>query len=153
MKRTEAIEVVINKRKFYVYPFGAFKASNLSGEIISVISPLFGLLNTEMDNSVENIVAGAAGALSAVDGDKIEALLKKLLIKEQNVAVEHNGETEWLTEALADDIFCGEIQDMYVLAGYVIKTNYQSFFKKLEARFGGAIEFLKEKANNTETLI
>ena len=47
-----------------------------------------------------------------------------------------------LTEDLANEVFCEDVQDMFLLAFEVIRTNYNGFFKKLGGRFGPLIEGL-----------
>ena len=46
---------------------------------------------------------------------------------------------------LVNEIFCGEVQDMFILAFYVIRLNFNGFFKKLAGRFGKAGEALVKK--------
>ena len=41
-----------------------------------------------------------------------------------------------LTDDLADEVFCGEIQDMFLLCFHVIKLNFNGFFKRLGTRSG-----------------
>ena len=45
-----------------------------------------------------------------------------------------------MTEDLADEIFCGDTQDMFILAFDVIQANYSGFFKRLGGQFGEAIK-------------
>ena len=45
-----------------------------------------------------------------------------------------------LTEDLANEVFCTDVQDMFILAFEVIRTNYNGFFKKLGDRFGKVAE-------------
>ena len=40
MKQLEAREVVIGENRFYIRPFPAFKAANLSGELATLIAPI-----------------------------------------------------------------------------------------------------------------
>ena len=42
-------------------------------------------------------------------------------------------------------VFCGDIQDMLILAMEVVKLNYSGFFSKLAAQFGGAFESLQAR--------
>ena len=40
----------------------------------------------------------------------------------------------------ADELFCGDLQDMYQLAIKVIQLNFKGFFKKLAAQSGLDLE-------------
>lgn len=53
MRRMQTIEKVIGENTFYIRPFGAFAAANISGELAALLSPilagiapLFGGLDT-----------------------------------------------------------------------------------------------------------
>lgn len=132
---------------FYITPFAAFKAANLTGELASVLAPLLGVLAPMVnDGDLMDVDAGkAAEAMmncKTIDGDKLEKLMKKLLLG-GHIAVEvtdEDGEKEGarLDEDLANEIFCGEIQDMFVLCFHVIKLNFNGFFKKSAALSGTA---------------
>ena len=152
---------------YYITPFPAFKAANLSGELAGVLAPLLGALaplagekGGEGDVGAENKVGDestsvslmdvdvnkAAAALASVSGDKIESLMKHLLLG-GHIKVEvddPDGETEMtaLDRDMANEIFCGEVQDMFILCYYVIRLNFNGFFKKFGTRSGkpGAAE-------------
>ena len=49
-----------------------------------------------------------------------------------------------LTEDLANEVFCTDVQDMFILAFEVIRTNYNGFFKKLGDRFGKVAEWAEK---------
>jgi len=102
----------------------------------------------------------AAGALakgaSGISGDKLEHLLKKLLVQHRNISFEPVGgpfetkkssKPQLLTEDLANDMFCGDVQDMFILAFDVIKSNYSGFFEKLGNLFGDHIGAFKTLIN------
>ena len=155
LRRLEPTVVKIGEMNFYITPFGAFKAANLTGELASVLAPLLGALapviagrkenGVERDNGLLDIDAGAAAeALSnctGISGDRMEKLMRKLLLG-GNIVVElideNTGEREVqrLTADLADEVFCGEIQDMFLLCFHVIKLNFNGFFKRLGTRSG-----------------
>ena len=147
-------ERVLNGNTFYVRPFGAFKAANMSGDIFSLLAPILagfapliaGAQTDDgdagfLDMEAEKAAPLLADALSGVSGDRIEQLMIKLLLQHKNISVELEGENEAriLTKDIADDVFCGDVQDMFILAFEVIKANYSSFFKKVGGRFGGLI--------------
>ena len=152
-------EKTLGGNTYYIRPFGAMKAAGISADVVSFILPVLGaaapliggsLKDSEVD--LMNIDTEAAGktlanALPDGSGDRVEGLLKKLLTKHNNVSVTREGEEEAvnLNEDLANELFCGEVQDMFVLAVEVIKANYTGFFKNLGSRFGGVIEKLMAK--------
>lgn len=139
---------------FYIRPFGAFKAANLSGEVLSLLTPvLVGVVPALTESKdifnigSEKAASHLANSMSGVNGDKLEALLKKLLVKYENVSVQSEDETEaqLLTADIADEVFCGDAQDMFILAFDVIKVNYSGFFKKLGGQFGELINTQTKK--------
>jgi len=150
----------LNGNTFYLRPFSALKAANMSGEIMSLLTPVLAgiapiVAGAEIkgdnislfDIDAEKAAPHLANAMSGISGDKLELLLKKLLIQYKNISVELEGEKEaqHLTEDLANELFCGETQDMFILAFEVIKVNYSGFFKKLGGRFGAALNILTQK--------
>ena len=159
MKQLETHQVQIGETTFWIRPFPAFKAARLSGELASVILPIVsglapimsktgkdqGLLDIEVDGEVTNIVSEAFAALS---GDKLEQVLKHLLIEGKAISYENDetGKATLLTEDVANELFCSEVQDMFILAFEVIKTNYNGFFKKLAVQFGSVTQPEKKKA-------
>jgi len=138
---------------FYVRPLPAFTAANISGEVIGAIlpallaiGPMLGdkddptaLLDIDSEVAAKALAKGASG----FSGDKIESLLKRLLVQHKNISFETVNEKksklQILTEDLANDLFCGDVQDMFILAFDVIKSNYSSFFEKLANLFGDRI--------------
>lgn len=145
MKQLEPILETIGDNKFYITPFAAFKAANLSGELASLLVPLFSVITPFVaDNNLMNVDVKAAGEAmancTAISGDKLEQLMKKLLLGGHIVVeiVGEDGEKERnrLDMDLANEIFCGEVQDMCILCFYVIRLNFNGFFKKLAPLFG-----------------
>lgn len=156
MKQLEVTQKKIGDAMFYIKPFPAFTAANISGELANVIAPLFGgiasalggntktedIMSMEMDEAMPAIT----NAFSGLSGEKFERLMKKLLIDSKNISVEceaTEGDTKLLTYDLANEVFCGEVQDMYILCFEVIKLNFNGFFKKLGARFGNLQGLIK----------
>jgi hypothetical protein len=149
-------EKVIGENKFYIRPFAAYTATNLSGELASVITPIIasiaplianGAQNDDvslLDIDAETAAPALARGFSALSGDKIENLMKKLLTKYKNITVEldDGSDAQILTDDLVNEVFCGEAQDMFVLAFEVIKVNFSGFFKKIGNQFGKAISTL-----------
>ena len=153
----------IGGNTFYLKPIPAFKCANLSGELAALIMPILTSIapiaanasNSENFNflDIDADVAGPALAkgLGGISGDRVENLLKKLLTTYRNVSVQPEGtnEAEVLTEELADNIFCGEVQDMFILAVEVIKVNFTGIFKKLRDRFGGLLDAFIQQIRQT----
>lgn len=166
MKQLESREVTVGENIFYIRPLPAFKAANLSGELAALVLPLVtgltslipaGTTAENMGNGLFDIDVKDAGpaisaAFSSLSGDKIEAILKHLLIAGKNISVEVPGErVQILTEDLANEVFCEDVQDMFILAFEVIRTNYNGFFKKLGGRFGPVAEALKQTVTPSQT--
>lgn len=154
MKQLERVKKVIGDNTFYIRPFPAFKAANLSGELFSTLVPIIGGLlpafsgNAEniTDQEVEAVMPAFSSAMSTLSGDKIESLMKKLLIDSENISVGGEDSLELLTMDDANELFCGDVQDMYILCFYVIQINFKGFFKRLKDQFGDQITALQEKA-------
>lgn len=137
VKQFVPTEVKVGCVKFLIHPFPAFKAANISGELISLVSPVIGgiisMLPAEgkaLDVEIEDAAPHLATAFSSINGNKVEVMLRKLLVDNQNVVV-MEGDPEYLTEDLANNLFCGETQLMYVLAYHVIRSNFSGFFGKI----------------------
>ena len=134
-------EKQIGEYTFYIRPFPAFTAANVSGELAAVLAPaLAGLVPLAAragDGGIMNLdVSSLSGALSGLSGDKVEALLKKLLTRHGNVSVETGDGVSLLDGDIANEIFCGSAQDMFILAAEVINVNFKGFFQKLGNQFG-----------------
>lgn len=150
MKQMETKKVCIGGNTFVIKPFPAFKAANLTGELAVLIAPLIGGIgaagntgglnaNELMDMDIEKITPAITQAFSGLNGDKVESLLKKLLTDSSNVIFipdDSRIDSETLTEDIVNEVFCGEVQDIFLLAFEVIKLNYKGFFKKAGALFG-----------------
>lgn len=143
MKQHETTEKKIGENTFYIRPFPAFTAANISGELVAVLAPaIAGLAPIAMsadgsDGDFMNLdVSSFSGAVSGLSGDKVEGLLKKLLTKHENISVETEDGVKRLDNDLANEIFCGSTQDMFILAVEVINVNFKGFFSKLGSQFG-----------------
>lgn len=157
MKQLESRTASIGDNTFYIRPFPAFKAANISGQLATLITPIVGSLlplaevvgggKGALDLNLEDAAPAIVGAFSSLSGDKLEALLRELLTANKNVSVDDpdTGKTVLLTEDIANELFCADAQDMFMLAFEVIKVNYSGFFKKLGDQFGSAFVALKNK--------
>lgn len=150
LKQIESHKIIVGENTFYIKPFPAFKAANITGDLASVLSPLIGVIAPLVgDGSKGDLmdvdVNKAAEALSnstVINGDKLESLMSKLLLGD-NIVIEYDdedGEThqEKLKKDLADEVFCGNVQDMFVLCVHVVKLNFNGFFGKLATLSGKA---------------
>lgn len=157
MKQLETREVTVGGNRFYIKPFPAFKAANMSAELIALVTPLLSGIaplvakaggdTNLLDLNIEDAIPSITSAFSSLSGDRLERILKHLLIVGENISYEPEGErVRLLTEDLANEIFCEEVQDMFILAFEVIRSNYNGFFKKLGNQFGSVIEGLSNKA-------
>ena len=169
MKQMEVTEKQIGESTCYIKPFPAFTAVNISGELAAILSPLLGGVaalvgggsNEEgssekpkniMDVDVEDALPALTSAFSSISGDKFERLTKKLLIDHKNISVvceATDGEVKLLNYDLANEVFCGDVQDLYILCFEVIRLNFKGFFKKIGAQFGSLKELLQNQAPNT----
>ena len=164
MKMMEVIEKQIGEHMFYIRPLPAFYSANLSGELANFLTPVFGSLATLADVAgddgqfhledidMEKIGPALSDAMSGVSGDKVETLMRKLLLNKQNISVSGpatDGDVKLLDTDLVNEVFCGEIQDMYLLCFEVIKFNFKGFFKKFGARFGNLTSVLRDMQKNT----
>lgn len=173
LRQTEPKKETIGEYNFYIRPFPAMVAANLTGDLASLLTPVLAALlplvgsdsgdkdNEDadgglMDIDVDQAAAAMAKSMEGFSGKRLESMMKKLLITYKNVAVElpeldeddiETGEyvQEMLDMDLANEIFCGELQDMFILAFYVIRLNFNGFFKKLAGRSGKAGEALVKK--------
>ena len=131
MKQLEPRTVTVGENKFYIRPLPAFKAANLTGElaalvlpIVSGLAPLLDKVDSGkegkglMDLNIEDAAPAISGAFSSLSGDKLEAILKHLLIAGKNIAFEtpEDEKPRVLTEDLANEVFCEDVQDMFLLS-------------------------------------
>ncbi len=171
MKQMDVIEKTIGEHRFFIRPFPAFVAANISGELVALIGPMLsgisGLIGkpdtnavtTEnsdnpniMDMDIDEALPSFANAFSSLSGDKIERLMKKLLINSDNISVEGpctQNLVKRMDMDLANEVFCSEVQDMFVLCFEVIKVNYGGFFKKLVAQYGNLQDVMQKVAPST----
>ena len=154
LKQTEPRKVTIDGREYWITPFPAFQAANISGELSGVIAPLFAALvpiiktmKNGLDTDLKDInLAEAATALSkaAVSGDQVESTMRKLLLG-GHIATkleDDNGRLQAvrLDEDIVNELFCGDILTMFMLCYQVIATNFNGFFKKLASQSGQVSE-------------
>lgn len=170
LKQATPTRVKVGDMEFHIRPFPAFKAANITGELASVLAPLLGMLaplisesgngekkgrahgdpgegasGKEEESVLDLDAAKAAEAMAncpSIDGDRMEKLMKKLLLG-GHIAVELEDEEgvveeRRLTQDVADEIFCGDSQYLFVLCYHVIRLNFRGFFGKLPIPSGKA---------------
>lgn len=189
MKRMERTEKVIGENTFYIVPFAAFTATNISAELSAVLSPMLGSMGAMIGNidvnaamraanqpsfdtdnaaeedrgvsvtdimnmDMEKVLPAIAAAFGSLSGDRLERLMRRLLVDNKNISVEGeitDGRTVTLDKDLADEVFCGDIQDMFILCYEVIKVNFSGFFKKLGAQFGRQLRAMQTEETSSDT--
>lgn len=152
MKQFDVKEKEIGGNKFFIRPFPALVAANISGDLAAAVVPILGAIAplaskingsaNLLDMNAEEAMPVITEAAANLSGDRIEYLMKKLLINHMNISVEIAGsqQTETLAEDLLNEIFCGDIQDMFLLAFEVIRINFAGFFGKLGSQYGVALK-------------
>ena len=156
MKQMEVTTKKIGDNTFYISPFPAFTSARISGDLASVIAPIIGSFapmlkgvdanSTEdlMNKDMDEVLPVLSEALAQLEGDKLEDLIKQLLIDYKNISYDdEDGEATRLTYDAANEIFCGEMQDMFVLCWEVIKLNFGGFFKKIAGQSGNLLDITK----------
>lgn len=53
---------------------------------------------------------------------------------------------------IANEVFCGELQDMLMLCAEVIRLNYSSFFKRIGTQFGSRHVGMQTEVPGTENM-
>jgi hypothetical protein len=139
--------------------------AEMTGDLATMLTPVLAALlplvgNSEGEDDSESgimdiDVNDAAGAISKAmvgfSGKKVAEMMKKLLITNKNIVIEiTDSDTGDVTQDYLDmdtvnEIFCGEVQDMFILAFYVIRLNFKGFFKKLAGQYGNVGEGLVKK--------
>lgn len=172
MKRMNVTQKTIGEYTFYISPFAAFTAANMTGELGRLIGPILGALiplASGSDKSISSITADSVmqmqlddalpaftQAFSSLSGDQFERLMRKLLVDYQNISVEGpatEGATKRMDYDLANEVFCTALDDMFLLCWEVIKINYSSFFRRIGARSGSPAdtETVAPTSANTES--
>lgn len=161
-KQMEVTKKKIGNATFYIKPFPAFTAANVSGELASVLAPMLGglgplLKDTKisdaandqkqaaesiMDMDMDELIPAITGALGGMDGDKVEHLITRLLVQYRNINVaseETDNDVVPLDMDLANEIFCGSLQDMIRLCVEVVRINFGGFFGSIAGLSGNLL--------------
>ena len=100
LRQIDPKEVTVGGMQFYIRPFPAFKAANMTGELASVLAPIVSAVLPLVDKDGEEgsgdlmdmdlkdpaVLAGVGHAFDGISGDKIEKLLRQLLTSGRNIA-------------------------------------------------------------------
>lgn len=150
MKQFTPVVKTIGNNRFYIRPFPAFIAAKMTGDLAGVAAPLLAAIaplvvkktgdgKKTLDADISEVAPAMSGAFSGFSGEKLEHLSTELLVAHGNISVSPGGDDSQntqLTMDLANDLFCGEIDEMFMLMYEVIKVNFSGFFKKLAAQYG-----------------
>lgn len=175
VKQSNTTQKVIGENTFYIRPFPAFTAANISGDLVKLLSPVVGGIASAigasgtigdtasgfkeaaagvMDMDIEDVAPKLSDALSGLSGDAVERMMRKLLVNNRNISVEGpatDGEVKWLDNDIANEVFCAELQDMYILCFEVIRVNFKGFFSKIAGLFGDRQEGLEAETASSDT--
>ena len=163
-----AAEEIIGEYKFYIRYFGAWTAQRIGLKFKDVLAKAAAaaaleiaetLKNTDTENVFDvevnaDLIPALIKILGELDVKTLEDLTMEIIINHKNVAYVHNDnigmEPKELKYDTADQIFSGDLQDMYILIACVIKANYKNFLDRLGTRFGGLSEIIQNVTiNNT----
>ncbi len=167
-KRMETTKKKIGEATFYIKPFAAFTAANISGELASMLAPMLGglapmLKDTKvgdaagdaskaqadvMDMEMDELLPAISSALIDIDGDKVEHLMTRLLVQYGNINVaspETDNDVVPLDMDLANEIFCGSLTDMLRLCIEVVRINFGGFFESVAGLSGNLLSDTKSE--------
>lgn len=157
MKQFKPTVKTIGDNKFYIRPFPAFTAAKITGDLANVATPLLAaiaplilkympkngsggeVVKKALDADISEVAPALSGAFSGLSGDKLEHLCRELLTAHGNISVSPGGDdsmNKLMEESDANDLFAGELDEMFALMFEVIKINFSGFFKKLAAQYG-----------------
>lgn len=120
LKQLEPKKETIGGLNFYIRPFPAMVAANLTGDLASLLTPVLAALmplvgNSDnesdgedgdlMDIDVNDAAASISKSMEGFSGSKVESMMKKLLITHKNVVVELPVMDDILWNCNADDRF------------------------------------------------
>ena len=164
MKQLESRKVEIGENIFYIRPLPAMRAAGITGDLTALFAPIIAGLAPAaslsdkvkdgqgiFDADIADIAPAIADGFKTLSGDKLESILRRLLLDGKNISVETpDKKVQVLDNDVLNEVFCEDVQDMFVLAFHVIKINYNGFFKKLAAPFGKLGELWKTAMRTPE---
>lgn len=167
MKRQDPVTKTIGNYNFYIRPFGAMTASKMTGDLAALVTPMLGAvapvvgkyLNAEdgslLDVDVADLGPVLTSAFTSLTGDNLERMMGQLLIDHKNIYFDSidDHDVKLLDRDEVDEIFCMELQDMFLLAFEVLKLNYSGFFRKLASRYGDLDAILEKLASKNSDVM
>jgi len=153
MKQFKPTVKTIGENKFYIRPFPAFTAAKMTGDLAGVAAPMLAGIapvalkysgdksggKKSLDADLSELAPALQGAFSGLSGDKLAYLCRELLVVHGNISVSIGGDdsdNKKLDNDTVDELFCGGLDEMFMLIFEVIKVNFSGFFKKLAAQYG-----------------
>lgn len=154
MKQFKPTVKTIGNNRFYIRPFPAFTAAKMTGDLAAVAAPALAAIapaalkysgsnsnggKRTLDTDISELAPVLQGAFSGLSGDKLEYLCRELLVAHGNVSVSIDGDdidNKKLDEDTVNELFCGGLDEMFMLIFEVIKVNFSGFFKKLTTQYG-----------------
>ena len=156
MRQLEPKRVTIGEIEYAIYPFGAFDAAAISGDLAKMIGPLLVGVLPFIDEKgkpaadLSNLGPALNMALASLDGEKLQSMLRQLLIVKKNINCEYRDDTgqivqKLLTIELANEIFVGNLDEMVQLAVEVVNFNFAGFFTQMLTLFGSRSKTTQKK--------
>lgn len=153
MKQYQPTQVMVKGYRCYITRFGAIYATKIFGDLVKTLSPLLSLLTGLSEGLDTQITPNMIQeAFTALDGATLERYIHALLLDYENIMIEHDGETERLTENVLNNLFMGQVDGIFSLMFEVIKDNYGSFFDSAESPFGKVLARVEKIVTAMETL-
>ena len=158
MRQLDPKRVTIGGIEYAIFPFGAFDAAAISGDLAKIVGPVLvgvlPLLDATDDANWSDLAPSLASVLTSLDGDNLQNLLRQLLIVKKNISCEYRDEEgqivqKNLTVEVANELFVGNLDAMVELAVEVVKFNFGGFFTQMRTLFGKRKKSTGAKARKT----
>jgi hypothetical protein len=140
MATRETVE--IGGTVFHIHKFDVFAALKIAGDLQKqFIGPLLGVLDGKEAGSPEAVTAGIMQGVERVsrdlDGDKLVALARRLVLSENVIAVPAGAEPTKLSEQTWRSILF-DVGDLLELCLAVVRFNFTGLFTKAAPLIGAA---------------
>lgn len=128
----ERKEVTLGDNTFWLMAMPPFKAIAVKAKVAKAfLAPLTKIIKPNSDGGVALSVENIAIALSESDPDLIESVMRDLLNGEYIAISVKGAEPKRLEQGHINQVFTGNLSEMYQLAYEVIKVNYGDFLDLL----------------------
>lgn len=136
-------EVQIGANRYFVRKFDAFRGLKVLGDLQkSFIAPFLSVLDGKAAGSEEAVTAGVMAGVERVlrdmDGDKLEAMARKLLPPD-HVSVAAPGEEARKLDESAIGLCNVGVADLLELCVFVAKHNYGDLFQRAGSVIGAVL--------------